>query len=252
MRLRSTSPRFTRSSTTGVRLDLSRPLASDSSVWLMPGLRPIKVSVANRPGLSPISCERRENASKAASCAMRRLKPTQPSSGPKSIAVATVLPLLLRRTTLLLPATSVAPWSSHPAGALAPRPRISLISNDPLYNRAGIRLNIAKELATVTNIRRREEVRHEGPLHWLCLRRGNRRHDRLGRRARAREDLRSQDLALGAAVASTAEGARGMGRRCREGVRRHDPLQGVPGAAARQGVRPLRHGARRHCRPHLH
>ena len=38
----------------------------------------------------------------------------------------------------------------------------------------------------------------------------------------------------------------------REGKWRHRQVQGVSGAAARQGVRPLRHGARRHRRRHLH
>ena len=58
-------------------------------------------------------------------------------------------------------------------------------------------------------------------------------------------------VALGAGLASAAEGAGGLGRRGREGIRRHHQVQGVPGAAARQGVRPLRHGARRHRRRHL-
>ncbi len=98
MRLRSTRPRRTRSSTTGVRLDLSRPLAWLNSVWLMPGLRAISVNVAKRPGLSPISCERRENAWKACSCAMRRLNPTQCSSGPNLIDSAMASPFLPRRT----------------------------------------------------------------------------------------------------------------------------------------------------------
>ena len=74
---------------------------------------------------------------------------------------------------------------------------------------------------------------------------------RGARRARAGQDLRAQALALGAADASAAEGDGGMGRLGREGVERHHQVQGVPVAAARQGVRPLRHGARRHRRPHL-
>ena len=72
------------------------------------------------------------------------------------------------------------------------------------------------------------------------------------RRARAGKDVRTQAVALGAAVASAAKGAGGMGRLGREGFRRHHQIQGLSGAAARQGLRPLRHGARRHRRPHLH
>ena len=37
----------------------------------------------------------------------------------------------------------------------------------------------------------------------------------------------------------------------REGLERHHQVQGLSLAAARQGLRPLRHGARRHRRPHL-
>ena len=68
----------------------------------------------------------------------------------------------------------------------------------------------------------------------------------------AGQDLRAQALALGAADASAAEGAGGVGRLGREGIRRQHQVQGVSRPAARQGVRPLRHGARRHRRPHLH
>src|SRR5215211_1573533 len=56
----------------------------------------------------------------------------------------------------------------------------------------------------------------------------------------AGEDLRTEDIALGAGVASAAEGAGGMGCRGREGFRRHRQVQGLPGPAAWQGVRPLR------------
>src|SRR5262249_35873004 len=63
----------------------------------MPGLRAINVKVAKRPGLSPISCERREHASKAASCAIRKSKPTQLASGPKFIDKPKASPLLPRR-----------------------------------------------------------------------------------------------------------------------------------------------------------
>ena len=72
------------------------------------------------------------------------------------------------------------------------------------------------------------------------------------RGVRPGKDLRAQAFALGAAVASAAEGAGRMGRRGRKGIRRHAALQGLSLAAARQGLRPLRHGARRHRRPHLH
>jgi 4-hydroxybenzoyl-CoA thioesterase len=113
-RLRSMSPRRTRSSTTGVTLDLSRPLASDNSVWLMPGLRAISVSAANLPGLSPISCERRENAWKVASCAMRRLKPIQLASGPKLVASATASPFLPSRRRLFLPTAFPSPPGRRP------------------------------------------------------------------------------------------------------------------------------------------
>ena len=75
---------------------------------------------------------------------------------------------------------------------------------------------------------------------------------RRHRAGAGRKDDRTQAVALGAGLASTAEGAGGMGRRGREGFRRYHSLQGLPGAAAWQGFRPLRHGARRHRRPHLH
>src|SRR5215470_2178723 len=142
MRVRSTRPRRTRSSTTGVRLDLSRPLASESSVWLMPGLRAISVRVANRPGLSPISCEWREKARNAASCAMRRLKPTQWASGPKLIGKPKASPFLPRRRppVLFVPCTRVSLFRSGHTSA----PAFSLMSNYTLYNRVGLRLNIAK------------------------------------------------------------------------------------------------------------
>ena len=39
-----------RSRRAGVSVDLSRPLARLSTVWLMPGLRPISISSAKRPG----------------------------------------------------------------------------------------------------------------------------------------------------------------------------------------------------------
>ena len=68
----------------------------------------------------------------------------------------------------------------------------------------------------------------------------------------AGQDHRTQARALGAGVASAAQGLRGMGPIGREGVGRHDQVQDLSGRAARQGVRPLRHGARRHRRPDLH
>ena len=49
---------------------------------------------------------------------------------------------------------------------------------------------------------------------------------------------------------TAAEGAGGLGFLGREGLGRHHQVQGLSLAAARQGVRPLRHGARRHRRPH--
>ena len=61
----------------GREAGLVAAIGEGQPVWLMPGLRAISVKVAKRPGLSPISCERRENAWNAASWAMRRLKPTQ-------------------------------------------------------------------------------------------------------------------------------------------------------------------------------
>ena len=88
----------------------------------MPGLRAISVSVAKRPGLSPISCERRENAWKVASCAMRRLKPIQVASGPNLIDPAMPSPFVPRRT-----AARARPCRSRrlPAGALpANRPAL--------------------------------------------------------------------------------------------------------------------------------
>ena len=63
--------------------------------------------------------------------------------------------------------------------------------------------------------------------------------------------VRAQAVALGAAHPSAAEGDGGLGRVDREGVERDHQVQDLPVAAARQGVRPLRHGARRHRRPHL-
>ena len=83
----------------------------------------------------------------------------------------------------------------------------------------------------------------------LCCRVVDRRSDR---RARAGQDFRTQAVALGSAVASVAEGARGLGRIGREGFRRNHQIQGLSRAAARQGLRPLRHGARRHRRLDLH
>src|SRR5579859_3644706 len=53
---------------------------------------------------------------------------------------------------------------------------------------------------------------------------------------RAGEEFRTETLALGAGFASAAKGARGLGRRGREGFRRHHQIQGLPGAAARQGL----------------
>ena len=66
------------------------------------------------------------------------------------------------------------------------------------------------------------------------------------------QDLRSEARPLGSAVPSAAEGAGRLGLFGREGLRRHHQVQGLSVAAARQGLRPLRHGARRHRRPHLH
>src|SRR5262245_22460847 len=68
---------------------------------------------------------------------------------------------------------------------------------------------------------------------------------RAGAGAGAGQDLRTETVALGAAVASAAEGHRGLGLLDREGHQRHHQVQGVPGTAARQGLRPLRYGARR-------
>src|SRR5258708_19625443 len=67
--------------------------------------------------------------------------------------------------------------------------------------------------------------------------------DGCGCRIRPRQDLRAAPVALGAAVASLAEGAGGLGLLDREGLERDDQVQGLSLAAARQGVRPLRHGA---------
>ena len=62
---------------------------------------------------------------------------------------------------------------------------------------------------------------------------------------------RAQAVTLGAAVTSVAGRDSGLGRRYPESLERNHHLQDLSGAATRQGVRPLRHGARRHCRLRL-
>ena len=150
--VRARAPAFdqtarTRSSITGVRLDLSRPLAWLNPVWLMPGLRAISVKVAKRPGCSPISRERRENAAKACSCAMRKLKPTQVAKGPNLIDSAMASPFPpCRARRLLFFRTVTVPRRLRRTRA----PPHSLISNDKLYNARDMRLNIAK-VGAMTN-----------------------------------------------------------------------------------------------------
>ena len=56
----------------GVSVDLSRPAARLSTVWLMPGLRPMSVSSAKRPGGRSTSPTSEAKAWKEAICAMRK------------------------------------------------------------------------------------------------------------------------------------------------------------------------------------
>src|SRR5665213_3973385 len=176
---------------------------------------------------------------------MRRLKPTQYSSGPNLTDSAMAAPFLPRRTRLApLVARTVVALTRPPA---LRKPVHSLISNYNLYNVHDMRLN-NKKVGKQTNTQPREEV-HENSLRRQ--RGGDRRPDqRPG--ARPGKELRTQAFALGAGLASAAKGAGRLGRRGRESIRRHAALQSLSGAAARQSLRPLRHGARRHRRPHLY
>ena len=86
------------------------------------------------------------------------------------------------------------------------------------------------------------------------LRRRARRPDRLSPAATLAQE-KTFELKLSHWVPPShpaAEGAGRMGRLGGEGFRRHHQIQGLSRPAARQGLRPLRHGARRHRRPHLH
>ena len=115
-----------------------------------------------------------------------------------------------------------------------------------------MRLNIKKVRYCNQHTNSGREI-DESPYRRSRFRARRRRPDcRRIRQFRPGQDLRTQAVALGAAVPPAAKGAGGMGRLGREGFRRHHQIQGLPRAAARQGLRPLRHGARRHRRPHLH
>src|SRR6478609_3334024 len=138
---------------------------------------------------------------------MRRLKPTQWASGPKLTGTAIDSPFLTRRR---LPVPFV-PCTATPTAKRARRPAIltlSLIPNYTLYNLPHIRLNIAK-VGGQTNTQPEGET-HETPFCRMCLRcRPVGR--RSNRRARAGQDIRTQAVALGAAVASAAKVPGGMG-----------------------------------------
>src|SRR6185312_11832633 len=108
--------------------------------------RAMIVNVAKRPGLSPTSFDRCEKAWKVASWAIRRLKPIQRASGPKSICTASDSPFLPRARA---PLPFFTPSPLMAAGVHAPR-RISLASNFTTRQLYGSIARNSREAITLT------------------------------------------------------------------------------------------------------
>src|SRR4051812_652261 len=137
---------------------------------------------------------------------MRRLKPIQAASGPKSIVAGSAPPLRRRRGDFAF-------VSANARFAFTCPSRDSLMPNECLYNGTPVRLKCCAR--TWARQARATGGRHEQTACECGLRRSARRARR--QRVCAGEDVRSENLALGAAVAPAAEGAGGLGRIGREG-----------------------------------
>ena len=267
VRVRRISPRRTRSAMSGVRVDLSRLLARLSAVWLMPGL--LADQGERREAAGPHADLLRQPRERLERGVLRH---AQVEADPLLQRTVVDPPTALSRTALSRTAPlRMAPlrracrscsraWPINPrASSPSPcgdrsRPTV-LYPTIRLYNAPDLGLNDLQPLALRINSQ-------EGGEDVIASNRTPARGARrvcngvavFGRRAvgaRPGQDRRAQAVALGAAHPSAAEGDGGLGLVDREGVERDHQVQDLPVAAARQGVRPLRHGARRHRRPHL-